>query len=155
MMVRSYPFVLALITACANDRDTVDRTDGSELDAETFDARTNTPDATVPPPDARPSTVVEVICADAAITVDVTAPGFQFLFSPDDGAPASQYTIGLNQDVRFTMPGGHSAVSGMPNQPDGQFKTDFGEVRCFRFTAAGSFPFHCIPHQFSATLIVQ
>jgi plastocyanin len=37
----------------------------------------------------------------------------------------------------------------------GLFRVDFGATACLKFTAAGSFPFKCEPHQFVGTVVVQ
>jgi plastocyanin len=104
------------------------------------------PDA--PSPDAAPSTVVEVPCAGATIASEVTAPGFSFTITDS--------TIAVDAIVRFTMPLSHSAVSGSPaGTADGQFMVGFNETKCLRFTAAGTFPFWCNPHQFTGSITVQ
>ena len=148
--------LLLAVPACGGDDEEGPDHDAATgaIDAAVPDADPDQPDAT-PPPDAEPSSVVEVTCAGATIAVTVTAPGFDYAFAPDDGAPADEYTIAVDDIVRFTMPGNHNAASGPPNAPDGQFLTDFAETKCFQFTEAGNYPFHCTPHDFAATLIVQ
>jgi plastocyanin len=32
---------------------------------------------------------------------------------------------------------------------------NFSETKCFMFTQAGMFGFHCGPHQFNGTIVVQ
>lgn len=148
----SVSMVLALLAACGDDRGTppIDGAarDGAVVDAPAIDAPAidaRVIDATSI--DAAPSTVVEVPCAGATIASEVSAPGFAFTIS--------RSSITVNSVVRFTMPGFHSAVSGAtPGVADGTFRVGFNQVKCLRFTAAGSFPFWCDPHQFTGALTV-
>lgn len=128
--------------------------DAAAIDAEVPDADPAQPDAMIPP-DAEPSTVIEVPCAGATIAVTVTAPGFSYAFAPSDGGAADQHTISVGAIAQFVMPASHNAFSGAANTPDGQFSTNFNQTKCFQFTEAGTYPFHCTPHDFVATLIVQ
>lgn len=148
--------LLLAIPACGGDDEDAPDHDAATgaIDAAVPDADPDQPDAT-PSPDAEPSSVMEVNCAGATIAVTVTAPGFNYAFTPDDGGAADEYTIAVDDIVRFTMPGSHDAASGPANAPDGLFYTNFAETKCFQFTEAGSFPFHCMPHDFAATLIVE
>jgi plastocyanin len=92
--------------------------------------------------------VTEVACAGATIASEVSAPGFAFTITVP--------TIAVDAVVRFTMPATHSAVSGSPaGTDDGKFSVGFSTTKCFRFTAAGSYPFWCNPHQFTGTITVQ
>lgn len=135
------PFVLA---ACGGDDD------GPPIDAPGVNDGPGPIDAPIDTGtgiDAPASTVVEVPCAGATIASEVTAPGFAFAVTDD--------TIAVGATVRFTMPSFHSAVSGPPGTPDGRFNVGFNETKCLHFTTAGSYPFYCNPHQFTATLTVQ
>lgn len=146
--------VLGLLGGCGDDGDTHDHDAATGDAALVPDADPGQPDAMVPP-DAEPSPVVEVDCTGATIEVTVTAPGFNFAFAPSDGGAADEHTIAVNDIVQFQMPASHNAFSGLANAPDGLFSTNFNQTKCFQFTEAGSFPFHCTPHDFAATLIVQ
>ena len=95
-----------------------------------------------PPIDAPPSSVMGVSCSGATIAAEVTTVGFAF-------DPAAT-TVPAGSVVRFTMPATHNAVS-----DDGLFRADFGTASCFRFTAAGTFGYHCEPHLFTGTITVQ
>jgi plastocyanin len=117
--------------------------DGS-ADAPGLDA----PGLDAPGLDAASSSVVVVPCAGAAIASEVTAPGFSFTITDS--------TIAVDAVVRFTMPGSHSVVSGSPaGTADGQFTVGFNATKCLRFTAAGTYPFWCNPHQFTGSITVQ
>lgn len=94
------------------------------------------------PVDAPASTVSRVTCAGATIAATVTAPGFAF-------SPMST-TISAGQIVQFDMPSSHNAVS-----DSGLFRADFNAATCFQFDAAGSYGFHCEPHSFTGTIVVQ
>lgn len=96
-----------------------------------------------PGPDAPAGPVVSVPCAGATLAETVTAPGFMFV-------PMTT-TISAGQIVQFTMPGSHNAVS----DTAGQFRANFGASTCYRFDVAGSYPFHCEPHLFTGTIVVQ
>jgi plastocyanin len=148
--------LLSLCWACGDDGDGGHDHDAAATgdDAAAIDADPDQPDAMIPP-DAEPSSVVEVACGGATIAVTVTAPGFAYVFAPSDGGAADSHTIAVDDIVEFEMPAGHNAFSGGANAPDGQFSTDFGVTKCFQFTEVGTFPFHCTPHDFVGTLIVE
>ncbi|MBK9037028.1 MAG: hypothetical protein IPL61_38225 [Myxococcales bacterium] len=93
--------------------------------------------------DAPAASITSVACGGATVAGTVTAPGFAF-------EPMAT-TISVGQVVRFTMPATHNAVSNTA----GQFRVDFGGDSCFRFDTAGTFGFHCEPHQFTGTIVVQ
>lgn len=96
------------------------------------------------PIDAPPtSSITSVTCAGATIAATVTAPGFAF-------TPMST-TISAGEIVQFTMPGEHTATSDVA----GLFRVGGGATGCFRFAVAGTFPFHCEPHGFDGTIVVQ
>ena len=156
-----YCAVLGALSACGggddggdHDHDAAAGDDAAAIDAALHDADPDDPDAMMPP-DAEPSSVVEVDCTGATIAVTVTAPGFAYAFSPSDGGAADQHTIAVDDIVRFQMPASHNAFSGAANAPDGLFSTNFNQTKCYQFTEAGTFPFHCTPHDFVGTLIVQ
>lgn len=84
-----------------------------------------------------------VECATVTPTVTVTAPGFAF--EPENA------TIAVGQVVAFDMPATHSAVS----DTAGLFNATFNTTTCYRFDRAGTYPYHCDPHQFPGTIVVQ
>ena len=124
--------------------------DAHIVDAATIDAAAIDAGLDARPIDAAPATVVVVPCAGANIASDVSAPGFAYIITDS--------TIAVNAIARFTMPGIHNAISGTVNggvpTADGQFRVEFNQVKCLRFTTAGSFPFYCVPHQFTGALTV-
>lgn len=67
--------------------------------------------------------------------------------------PAS-VTINMGQIVRFTMPSSHDVE---PNRTmsDPGLTVGFGETKCLMFSRTGNFGFHCGPHQFVGTVVVQ
>ncbi len=158
-MVRAALLALTAATAlaaCGDDGhdDDHDHFDAAATpDAAAIDADPGAPDAdptapdAAPAPDAEPSSVVEVTCPGSP-DATVTAPSFSFTIVPDA-------TIPVNGIVRFEMPGSHSVVSGTVASPTTEFPVGFNETKCFQFTEAGSYPFYCNPHQFTATLTVQ
>jgi plastocyanin len=87
--------------------------------------------------------VVAVDCAGAQLAGTVTTPGNRF-------EPATT-RISVGQVVRFDPSVGHDAVSDTPDL----FAVELGEAGCFRFDAAGSFGFRCVPHGFRGTIVVE
>ena len=139
------------LAACGGD-DGGDDNQGP-IDAEPdIDADPNDPDS-MGLVDAPASSVVELACP-GTVAVIVTATNGTFLFGGEDVDSA---TIAVNDIVRFDMTnaGLHDAVSGTPGAADGNFRVLNGEDRCFRFTEAGTFPFFCTPHAFTASIIVE
>ena len=98
-------------------------------------------DGTNPPVDAA-GAVVRVTCGGATIAGTVTAPGFAF-------EPMAT-TINAGQIVQFTMPSTHNAVS-----DSGAFRADFNASTCFQFNVAATYAFHCEPHLFTGSIVVQ
>lgn len=98
-------------------------------------------------PDAPLGDVQEVNCAGATLAETIEAPGFAF--EPDD------VTISVGETIRFIMPGSHSAHAGAPGATTGDFDVGFSETKCFTFAAAGSYPFFCIPHEFTGSITVE
>jgi len=96
-----------------------------------------------PAVDAATASVVKVACPGATISATVTAPGFMFM--PEDS------TVAAGQIVKFTMPGEHNAQS----DTAGLFRADFAGDSCFRFDVAGTYGFHCVPHSFTGSIVVQ
>ena len=92
--------------------------------------------------DAPSSTVARVQCGGATIAGTVTAFGFAF-------TPMAT-TISVGQVVQFMMSATHNAIS-----DEGLFTADFNATVCYRFDAARTYPFHCGPHGFTGTIVVQ
>ncbi|MEZ4403172.1 MAG: hypothetical protein R3B06_24320 [Kofleriaceae bacterium] len=92
--------------------------------------------------DAPAGPVAVVACAGVTADATVTAPGFAFM-------PAST-SITAGQVVKFTMPATHNAKS-----DTNLWTADFSTDTCVRFTTAGTYPFHCEPHLFTGTIVVQ
>lgn len=141
---------LTLTAACGNDEHTpVDAP--VQIDAPIIDAA---------PTDADPDAVAVDAGLDAASTVVILpqCPGNPDLtISAATGAYVPMTAqIDVNDVVRFE-PGAanHDMVSGTAGAPDGQFSTPLGQITCLRFTAAGTFPFHCGIHGFGGTLTVN
>ena len=68
-------------------------------------------------------------------------------------------TISQGQVVKFVMPSQHNVVPGhVPSDSaiaDPSLTVNFSETKCFMFTATGTFGFHCGPHSFNGTIVVQ
>jgi plastocyanin len=68
-------------------------------------------------------------------------------------------TISQGQVVRFMLEASHDAEPGhVPSDStvaDPGLHVGFGETKCLMFTQTGMYGFHCGPHMFSGTIIVQ
>jgi plastocyanin len=100
--------------------------------------------------DAPPSTIQAVTCpATPAATVMTSG----FMYSP------MTTTITQGQVVQFVMPADHNVVPGhSPSDStlaDTAVNVNFGETKCLMFTQTGSYGFHCGPHHFNGTIVVQ
>lgn len=91
--------------------------------------------------DAPPLMASEVSCTGVNAPVILTQ-GFAY-------SPAST-TVALNTVVKFTMPLDHNALSN-----DALFTADFNTDTCVRFESLGTFRFHCVPHAFIGTVVVE
>ena len=100
--------------------------------------------------DAAAATVQMVTCPATPMFTVMTSG---FMYSP------TSTTIAQGQVVQFVMPAEHDAEPG-------HFATDsaiadpglsvgFGATKCLMFTQAGTYGFHCGPHHFDGTIIVQ
>jgi plastocyanin len=73
-------------------------------------------------------------------------------------APMST-TITQGQIVQFVMPASHNVVPGHHiadnTIADPGLTVNFAETKCFMFTQTGMYGFHCGPHQFDGTVVVQ
>ena len=96
--------------------------------------------------DAGPATVMEVACATPAATIITTDAVFAF-------QPQS-VTINVGQQVKFTMSSEHDVESNTSGGDAGLF-VDFNTTKCLVFTKAGTFHFHCGPHGFMGSVVVQ
>lgn len=94
--------------------------------------------------DAPAATVVEV--APCPTTPDATVITMNFAYMPKDT------TITQGQVVKFDIESSHD-VNGRTADPG--LVVGFGETKCLRFTKAGTFAFHCTPHGFSGSIIVN
>lgn len=94
-------------------------------------------------PDAAPSNVTEVSCGGATIAAEITTDGFAY-------SPTSA-TISVGEIVHF-MP---ASSSHDVNGDDPNLTVGLGGNKCFSFDAAGTYGFHCTPHGFQGSIIVQ
>lgn len=100
--------------------------------------------------DAPPSAIQAVTCpATPAATVMTSG----FMYSPMSS------TITQGQIVQFVMPASHNVVPGhVPSDSalaDSALTVNFSETKCFMFTSPGTYGFHCGPHSFNGTIVVQ
>jgi plastocyanin len=124
-------FVLLAVAACGGDDN------NTMIDA-------------APMIDAPPATVQAVTCPASP---DATVMTSGFMYSP------MMTNITQGQVVRFVMPADHNVVRGhIPADEtisDPGVSVNFSETKCLMFTQPGSFGFHCGPHQFNGTIVVQ
>jgi plastocyanin len=64
-------------------------------------------------------------------------------------------TVPLNAVVKFVMTATHDAKPNTLTTTDPGLTVGFGETKCLKFTAAGTFGFFCTAHGFNGTLTVQ
>lgn len=100
-------------------------------------------DAPTVPSDAA-TAVQEVPCAGLPMHPVVTAPG---VYSPSD------VTINVGEVVEFQMPSVHDVQPNATGSDPG-IHVGFSQTRCKKFVAAGTYGFHCGPHQFTGTITV-
>jgi plastocyanin len=123
--------VLALVAACGGD-------DGGSV---TTDA---------PPMADAPSTnkVVTVTCPGTPdAMVGISAGGLAY-------DPMTQ-TVPVNAVVKFVMTATHDAKPNTLTTNDPGLTVGFGETKCLKFTAAGTFGFYCTAHSFVGSITVQ
>ncbi len=108
-----------------------------------------TPDAAVTH-DSHPATVQMVTCP-ATPAATVTTSGF--MYSP------MTTTITQGQIVKFMPAIDHNVVPGhVPSDStiaDPGLNVSFGATTCLMFTQTGMYGFHCGPHMFNGTIVVQ
>jgi plastocyanin len=106
---------------------------------------------------------------DAPASIDTPAATVQMVTCP--GTPAAMVTtsgfmyapvttnITQGQVVQFVMPSEHNVVAGhVPSDStiaDPGLSVNFSETKCFMFTQSGMYGFHCGPHSFNGTIVVQ
>jgi plastocyanin len=100
-------------------------------------------------PDSAPvGTVMTVTCPgtpDATITV-----------TPGGGAYMPMATtVPVNAVIRFQMTPTHDAKPNTLTMTDPGIQVGFGETKCLKFTATGTFGFFCTAHSFAGTVTVQ
>ena len=110
--------------------------DNTAIDAKTIDS---------PPPS------VQMVTCPATPAATVMTSGFAY-------SPMST-TISQGQVVKFVMPSEHNVVPGhVPSDSaiaDPGLTVNFSETKCFMFTQTGTYGFHCGPHSFDGTVVVQ
>ena len=97
-----------------------------------------------PPP---PATVIAVTCP-APPAKTITADNDKDFYMP------SSVTITVGQVVKFTMPSNHN-VTPDDTMSDPGLSVNYSETKCLMFTRKGTFGFHCVPHLFTGTVVVQ
>jgi plastocyanin len=107
--------------------------------------------------DARP---IDAPAGDAAMAtvLDITCPsGTLPTIATVDGTTAyipSSVTITQNGIVKFTMASSHNVAPNTTGSDPG-LSVGLGVTKCLQFTATGTFGFHCVPHTFMGSVIVN
>jgi len=98
--------------------------------------------------DTASATVMAVDCTANPPAQTISEDDAMFNFIP------TSVTINQNQDVKFVTSATHDVV---PNatMSDPGISVAFNQTVCLKFTAKGTFKFHCGPHGFIGTVIVQ
>ena len=92
--------------------------------------------------------VVSVTCpgtADAEVTISTGGGAYMPMAT----------TVPVNAVVRFTMTATHDAKPNTLTTTDPGLVVGFGETKCLKFTATGTFGFFCSAHSFAGTITVQ
>jgi len=85
---------------------------------------------------------MEVDCSTAASAPVIANAGMTY-------SPAST-TIAANGVVKFTLGATHDVASSTTG-----LSVPLGGTKCLKFATAGTYTFHCTPHSFTGTIIVQ
>jgi len=93
------------------------------------------------------NTVVTVDCASVTPAATIMETDGSFAFMP------TAATIMQNQAVKFITSTTHNIVPNAGNDPG--LTVPFNTTACLKFTAKGTFMFHCGPHGFQGTVTVQ
>lgn len=113
------------------------------------DGNSNPVDA--PPSVDSPPSSVQMVTCPATPAATVMTSGFMY-------APMSS-TISQGQVVQFVMPASHNVVPGhVPADStlsDSGLTVNFSETKCLMFTQPGTYGFHCGPHSFNGSIVVQ
>lgn len=92
--------------------------------------------------------VMTVTCpttSDGMVTVNAGGTAY---------VPMTQ-TVPMNAVVQFVMTPTHDAKPNTQTTSDPGLTVGFGETKCLKFTATGSYGFFCSAHGFSGTITVQ
>ncbi len=132
--------VLVLLVGCGDDSGGGTRHDAAVVS----DARV---DATVvdAAPDAQ-QLVMTVTCTSGEPTITTVNGTFAYI-------PTSQ-TIAQNGVVKFVMDTTHTVAPDATNS-DPSIAVGAGQTKCLKFTTTGTFGFHCGPHNFPGSVIVN
>jgi len=98
--------------------------------------------------DMNTNKVVPVTCpatADATITVNMAGTSYMPMAT----------TVPVNAIVKFMMTSLHDAKPNTLTTSDPGLVVGFGETKCLKFTATGTFGFFCTAHSFAGTVTVQ
>lgn len=112
------------------------------------DGGSATPDAAQMPDAGSTNKVVTVTCPAAPdAMVGISAGGTAY-------APMAT-TIAVNGVVKFVMTATHDAKPNTLTTTDPGLVVGFGESKCLKFTASGTYGFFCSVHSFAGTVTVQ
>jgi len=113
------------------------------------DSKDNTPtDAPATQKDATAASVTSVTCP-ATPGGTITAVNGTNAYSP------ATVTVAVDGVVKFVMPSSHNVVAGPNNTIDTGVAVAFSATTCLKFAKAGTYGFHCGPHGFTGTVVVQ
>jgi len=131
--MKRFAMCVMVLAACGGD-------DGKSIDAATGSGQ----------PDA-PAATVQMVTCPATPAATVMTSGFMY-------APVMTM-ITQGQIVQFVMPSSHDVVPGHnaadSTIADPGLTVGFGETKCLMFTQNGMYGFHCGPHHFDGTIVVQ
>jgi plastocyanin len=104
------------------------------------------------PIDAAPDTTAAKV---QAVTCPNTADATVMTSTTVDAYVPMMTTVPVNAVVKFVMPGDHNVAPNTQTATDPALSVGFGETKCLKFNASGTYGFYCGPHGFTGSIVVQ
>ena len=101
------------------------------------------------PKEGAANTVSEVSPCPGTPDAVVTTENTSFAYMPQ------ATTITQGQVVQFVLSSDHDVAPNTQVNTDPGLRVNFGQTKCLRFTATGTFGYKCTPHGFVGTVTVN
>lgn len=99
--------------------------------------------------DASNNKVVPVTCPTGTVPTVTTVNG------TDAYMPMATMNVAVDGIVKFVMSSLHNVAPNTIGTSDPGLTVGFGQTKCLKFTATGTFSFFCTSHSFAGTVSVQ